>query len=67
MFINNLAGEDFDQIATQAHRVSDRGYDEKDLNARAELFRRAGHYVISVADAERPWELSIQMRMPEMS
>ena len=26
------------------------GYDEKDLNARAELFRRCGHQVISVAD-----------------
>lgn len=26
------------------------GYDEKDLNARAELFRRCGHHVISVAD-----------------
>lgn len=28
------------------------GYDEKDLNARAELFRRCGHHVISVADNE---------------
>jgi hypothetical protein len=26
------------------------GYDENDLNARAELFRRCGHHVISVAD-----------------
>jgi CheY-like chemotaxis protein len=26
------------------------GYDEKDLNARAELFRRCGHQVMSVAD-----------------
>lgn len=26
------------------------GYDERDLNARAELFRRCGHHVISVAD-----------------
>ena len=26
------------------------GYDEKDLNARAELFRRCGHHVISVVD-----------------
>jgi len=28
------------------------GYDEKDLTARAELFRRCGHQVISVADNE---------------
>jgi 5'(3')-deoxyribonucleotidase len=28
------------------------GYDEKDLNARAELFRRVGHEVTSVADNE---------------
>ena len=28
------------------------GYDEKELNARAELFRRVGHEVISVADNE---------------
>jgi 5'(3')-deoxyribonucleotidase len=28
------------------------GYDEKGLNARAELFRRFGHEVISVADNE---------------
>jgi hypothetical protein len=28
------------------------GYDEKDLNARADLFRRCGHEVISVADNE---------------
>lgn len=28
------------------------GYDEKDLNARAELFRRCGHQVVSVADNE---------------
>jgi CheY-like chemotaxis protein len=28
------------------------GYDEKDLHARAELFRRCGHQVMSVADNE---------------
>jgi len=28
------------------------GYDEKDLNSRAELFRRCGHQVMSVADNE---------------
>ena len=28
------------------------GYDEKDLNARAELFRRCGHQVMSVAENE---------------
>jgi putative intracellular protease/amidase len=28
------------------------GYDEKELNARAELFRRCGHEVVSVADNE---------------
>jgi hypothetical protein len=28
------------------------GYDEKELNARAELFRRCGHEVISVVDNE---------------
>ena len=28
------------------------GYDQKDLNARAELFRRCGHHVISVVDNE---------------
>jgi short-subunit dehydrogenase involved in D-alanine esterification of teichoic acids len=28
------------------------GYDERELNGRAELFRRVGHEVISVADNE---------------
>src|SRR2546429_5154032 len=35
------------------------GYDEKDLNARAELFRRCGHQVMSVAENEAAkWALT---------
>ncbi len=43
------------QISIKSHVkqiVFQIGYDEKDLNARAELFRRCGHHVISVVDNE---------------
>ncbi len=47
---NRHTGE---RISIQSHVreiVFQIGYDEKDLNARAELFRRCGHHVISVVD-----------------
>ena len=43
---NHQTGE---KISIKSH-VNQIGYDEKDLNARAELFRRCGHHVISVVD-----------------
>ena len=49
---NQQTGE---QISMKSHVkqiVFQIGYDEKDLNARAELFRRCGHHVMSVADNE---------------
>ena len=50
--ITNLTGEEI-SIKSQPKRILFQiGYGEKELNARAELFRRFGHEVISVADNE---------------
>lgn len=50
--ITNLTGEKI-SIKSQPKRIMFQiGYDENELNARAELFRRCGHEVISVADNE---------------
>lgn len=50
--ITNLTGEEI-SIKSQAKRIMFQiGYDEKELNVRAELFRRFGHEVISVPDNE---------------
>ena len=50
--ITNLTGEEI-SIKSQPKRIMFQiGYDEKDLNVRAELFRRFGHEVISVPDNE---------------
>ena len=49
---NQETGEKI-SIKSRAKRIMFQiGYDEKELNARAELFRRVGHEVISVADNE---------------
>ena len=48
--ITNLTGETLSTKAPAKQIVFQIGYDQKDLNARAELFRRVGHEVISVAD-----------------
>jgi hypothetical protein len=50
--ITNLTGEKIPIKSLSNQIVFQIGYDEKDLNARAQLFRRAGHEVISVADNE---------------
>ena len=50
--ITNLTGEEI-SIKSQPKRIMFQiGYDEKELNVRAELFRRFGHEVISVRDNE---------------
>ena len=50
--ITNLTGQEI-SLKSQPKRVMFQiGYDEKELNARAELFRRVGHEVISVPDNE---------------
>ena len=50
--ITNLTGQKI-WIKSQPKRIMFQiGYDERELNARAELFRRVGHEVISVADNE---------------
>jgi CheY-like chemotaxis protein len=50
--ITNLTGEEI-SIKSQPKRIMFQiGYDEKELNVRAELFRRFGHEVISVPDNE---------------
>jgi 5'(3')-deoxyribonucleotidase len=50
--ITNLTGKKI-PIKSQPKRIMFQiGYDEKELNARAELFRRCGHEVISVVDNE---------------
>lgn len=50
--ITNLAGHQI-SLKSQTKRVLFQiGYDERELNARAELFRRCGHEVISLADNE---------------
>ena len=48
--ISNLTGEKISIKSPPKQIVFQIGYDEKDLNARAELFRRVGHHVISVPD-----------------
>ncbi|HEY6944471.1 MAG TPA: hypothetical protein VI431_04965 [Candidatus Acidoferrum sp.] len=50
--ISNLTGEKISIKSPGKQIVFQIGYDEKDLNARAELFRRCGHHVISVPDNE---------------
>ena len=50
--ITNMTGEKI-SVKTLPKRIMFQiGYNEKELNARAELFRRCGHEVISVADNE---------------
>ena len=49
---NQQTGEKISMKSHVKQIVFQIGYDEKDLNARAELFRRCGHQVISVADNE---------------
>ena len=49
--ITNLTGQEL-SVKSQPKRIFQIGYDEKELNARAELFRRVGHEVMSVADNE---------------
>ena len=48
--ITNLTGEKTSIKIPPKRIMFQIGYDEKELNARAELFRRAGHEVISVVD-----------------
>src|SRR5207302_3799355 len=50
--ITNLTGEKIWIKPPGKQIVFQIGYDEKDLNARAELFRRCGHQVMSVAENE---------------
>src|SRR6516162_9709490 len=50
--ITNLTAQEI-SIKSHPKRIMFQiGYDEKELNARAELFRRLGHEVISVVDNE---------------
>jgi hypothetical protein len=50
--ISNLTAEKISIKSAPKQIVFQIGYDEKDLDARAELFRRVGHHVISVPDNE---------------
>jgi len=50
--ISNLTAEKISIKSPPKQIVFQIGYDEKDLDARAELFRRVGHHVISVPDNE---------------
>ena len=50
--ISSLTGEKISIKSASKQVVFQIGYDEKDLNARADLFRRVGHQVISVLDNE---------------
>jgi hypothetical protein len=50
--ISSLTGEKISIKSPPKQIVFQIGYDEKDLNARAELFRRVGHHVMSVPDNE---------------
>jgi hypothetical protein len=50
--ISNLTGEKISIKSAPKQIVFQIGYDEKGLNARAELFRRVGHHVLSVPDNE---------------
>lgn len=49
---NQRTGEKISVKSPVKQIVFQIGYDEKDLNARAELLRRCGHQVMSVADNE---------------
>jgi len=50
--ITNMTGEKIFIKTLPKRIVFQIGYNEKELNSRAELFRRCGHEVISVADNE---------------
>jgi hypothetical protein len=50
--INSLNGEKISIKSPPKQIVFQIGYDEKELNTRAELFRRVGHHVMSVPDNE---------------
>lgn len=50
--ITNMSGEKISVKFPPKRILFQIGYDEKELNARAELFRRVGHEVISVPDNE---------------
>ena len=50
--ITNMTGEKISIKMLPKRIVFQIGYNEKELNARAELFRRCGHEVISVPDNE---------------
>lgn len=52
IIVNRLTGERISIKSPVKQIVFQIGYDEKDLNSRAELFRRCGHQVMSVADNE---------------
>ncbi len=50
--ITNLTGHEI-SVKSQPKRIMFQiGYDEREVNARAELFRRVGHEVLSVLDNE---------------
>jgi len=50
--ITNMTGDKISVKTLPKKIIFQIGYNEKELNARAELFRRCGHEVISVADNE---------------
>ena len=50
--ITNVKGEEASIKSSPKRIIFQIGYDEKELNVRAELFRRFGHEVVSVADNE---------------
>lgn len=50
--ITNLTGHEISLTSPAKKKMFQIGYDEKEINARAELFRRVGHEVISVPDNE---------------
>ena len=50
--ITNMTGEKISVKTLPKKIIFQIGYNEKELNTRAELFRRCGHEVISVADNE---------------
>ena len=60
--ITNLTGEETPVKLPQKRILFQVGYDERELNARAELFRRCGHEVISVADNEAAKRALTSMR-----
>jgi hypothetical protein len=50
--ISNLTGKEIPAKSLPKRRMFQIGYDERELNVRAEMFRRVGHEVISVLDNE---------------